>query len=87
MEAVTIFSQHSCSYKFSKKNLPVKGLINVEIIAMKKPINKLKITQMQKMHYNVHVYGLNCFFLKNTTKFAELSIGLFLRLTIIISSQ
>ena len=43
MEAVTIFSQHSCSDKFSQKNLPVKGLINIEIIiAMQKAHKQIK---------------------------------------------
>ena len=78
MEAVTIFSQHSCSDKFSQKHLPIKGLINIKIIiAMKKAHKQIKNNTNAKMHYNLHVYGLTCFFFekkkKNTKKFAELS--------------
>ena len=89
MEAVTIFSQHSCSDKFSQKHLPVKGLINIEIIiAMKKAHKQIKNNKNAKqMHYNIHVYGLNCFFfLKKHHKFCG-TLGLFLSLTIITSSQ
>lgn len=46
MEAVTIFSQHSCSDKFSPKHLPVKGLINIEIIITTKKAHK----QIKKKH-------------------------------------
>lgn len=60
MEAVTIFSQHSCSDKFSPKHLPVKGLINIEIIiTMKKAHKQIKNNTNAKIHYNEHVYGPN----------------------------
>ena len=70
MEAVTIFSQHSCSDKFSQKHLSVKGLRNTEIIiAMKKAHKQIKNNKNAKqMHYNIHVYGLNYFFFKKTSQ-------------------
>ena len=56
----TIFSQHGCSDKFSPKHLPVKGLINIEIIiTMKKAHKQIKNNTNAKMHYNELVYGPN----------------------------
>ena len=35
MEAVSIFSQHSCGDKISHKNLPVKGLRCINVLSAK----------------------------------------------------
>ena len=35
MEAVSIFSQHSCGDKISHKNLPVKGLRGINVLSTK----------------------------------------------------